>query len=403
MRSNQSVPAKTNSGSAPAPFFELGYSPALDGLRGLSILAVLAFNGHLSPFKGGFIGVDIFFVLSGFLITSLLAQEYRQTSGINVRNFYYRRALRLLPALLALAAFCASYAALFQSREKAAITWKGILYTLFYVANWTQIDSLSASIGALSHAWSLSVEEQFYIIWPLLLIALLKLRKTRIIAVLLILIVASVAWSAFLWQHQPNYLRMYFGSDTRANELLIGCVAALLASWGSIPTTKFARVAFRFLSVASVAGILYSIFAARYYSAFVYNGGFALISLGVAAIIIDVVVFSSPLGRALAFPPLVWIGKISYGLYLWHFPIFYALRQSLAGRVNPFVYGVLCVAAVFITATISHYFLERPFLKLRRRYSQEKVERARPSMPLPLEALMTDKLQDELPAASVLT
>lgn len=402
MKFGQAMVAKAEpEGDRPATF-ELGYSPALDGLRGLSILAVLGFNGHLSFVRGGFIGVDIFFVLSGFLITSLLVQEHNRGAGIRLRNFYFRRALRLLPALFGLMSFCAAYATLFQSREKALITWKGILYTLFYVANWAQIDSLSASIGALSHAWSLSVEEQFYILWPLLLIALLKLRKTRIVAVLLILIAVSVAWSAFLWQHQPNYLRMYFGSDTRANELLIGCLAALLVSWGSLPKLRYARVTFRLLSVAGSAGVLYSIFAARYYSSFVYNGGFALISLGVAAIIIDVVVFRSPLGRAVGFKPLVWIGKISYGLYLWHFPIFYALRQSLASRVNPFVLAVLCVVAVFVIATLSHYFLEKPFLKLRRRYGQQ-VDPETSSMASQIAARRTDKVQHELPAEPVLT
>ena len=355
--------------------FELGYRPWLDGFRGLSILAVMAFNGHLSYAQGGFIGVDLFFVLSGFLITSLLVQEYYRTSTISVRSFYYRRALRLLPALFALLLCYSAYAALFQPREKAIAEWKGVFYTLFYAANWAQIGFKAGALGTLSHAWSLSVEEQFYILWPLILIVLLKVgKKSLIVAVLVLSAVASLAWTAWLWSHTPNYLRMYLGSDTRANELLIGCLTGFLVTWKSFPQSKPIKFCLHVMSAISIVAILYAVYAARYYSGFVYNGGFTLISLGAAVIIIDMIVFPSFLLRIFEIKPLVWIGKISYGLYLWHLPIFEVWRQTFEGRVSPFVFTALRLGSVLLVAATSYYVLEIPFLKLRRRYNQASAD-----------------------------
>ncbi len=349
--------------------FQLGYVPALDGLRGISIIAVMAFNGHMLWMQGGFVGVDIFFVLSGFLITSLLVQGYRRTSRMGFKNFYFRRALRLLPALVLLMLFCVAYALILQPADKAAITLKGVLYTLFYVANWVQVPPNEPGIGALSHAWSLSVEEQFYIVWPLVLLILLKLRnKVAVLAILSALIGVSILSSVWMWHQNVPYLRMYFGSDTRAHELLIGCVAALLLSWGTFKRTTGLRRGFHVLSAISLAGIVLSFFLARHYGAFVYNGGFALISVGTAVLILDLLLFPSALSRVFEFAPLVWIGKISYGLYLWHFPIFEASRKVFEGRMNPILFEVIGVAATMLVATASYYLLEQPFLRLRGRF-----------------------------------
>src|SRR5262249_40191010 len=152
----------------------------------------------------------------------------------------------------------------------------------------------------------------------------------------LLLISASIAWSAWLWQTGENYQRMYAGSDTRASELLIGCLTALLVHWGVIPQTKRIRNALGLISVFSIAAIFYAILRVPYTSGFLYCGGFALIALGMAAIIVNILLFPSRLLPALEFPPLVWIGKVSYGLYLWHFPIFYGSKQTLEGRLNVF-------------------------------------------------------------------
>jgi peptidoglycan/LPS O-acetylase OafA/YrhL len=351
--------------------FELGYSPALDGIRGLAIIAVLAFNGHLSWARGGYLGVTIFFALSGFLITSLLLQEYHQSARISLKNFYYRRALRLLPALLALMLFISVYAAVLQPREKAVTSWKGVFYTLFYVANWAQIGEGASGIGALSHAWSLSVEEQFYILWPVLLLLLLRcgLKRQWIVGFFLFCISASVIWSARLWLGGTPELRMYFGSDTRAAELLIGCLAALLVDWGMIRQTRASRNALRWISAASLAAIGYALIRLSVEAGFLYCGGFALIALGTAAIVVNALLFPSRLTRAFEFSPLVWTGKVSYGLYLWHYPVFEATRQLLEGRLNPVLYEVLRFGSVFLVAAASYYIIEKPFLKRKQRFS----------------------------------
>lgn len=353
--------------------FQLSYQPTLDGLRGVAILAVMAFNGHFLGMRGGFVGVDIFFVLSGFLITSLLLQGCQQSSEMGLKNFYIRRALRLLPALFVLMLFCVAYALIIQPTDKATITLKGVLYTLFYVANWAQVPPYGA-IGALSHAWSLSVEEQFYILWPLLLLVLNRIKsKSVVLAILLSLIAVSVAISVWLWQAQVPYLRIYFGSDTRAHELLIGCVAALLVSWGVFQNAIRFRGAFHVATAISVVGIVISLFLLRHNTAFVYNGGFTLISVATAILILDILLFPSLLSRGFEFTPLVWIGRISYGLYLWHFPIIGASQRILEERVPPFVYQFIGVTLTFLVATASYYFLEKPFLKLKRRLSTDNA------------------------------
>lgn len=348
--------------------FQFRYIPALDGVRGIAILVVMAFNGHLLGMQGGFIGVDIFFVLSGFLITSLLVQDFRLTSRIGLKNFYLRRALRLLPALFALMLFCIVFVLIFQP-DKAANTLKGVLYTLFYIANWAQAPPLDPGIGPLSHAWSLSVEEQFYIVWPLLLLALLRIKsKGVVLAILLFLISGSVAISVWLWQAHVPFLRMYFGSDTRAHELLIGCVAALLISWGVFQYADRFRGIFHIASAISIVGILSSLFLLRHNTAFVYNGGFTLIAIATAIVIVDLVLYPSAILPFFEFAPLVWVGKISYGLYLWHFPIFEASRRLLDERA-PLVYQAIGVVTTLLVATASYYLLEKPFLKLRHRFS----------------------------------
>lgn len=354
--------------------FQLGHEPALDGLRGIAILSVMAFNTGMIfkesffSMQGGFLGVDIFFVLSGFLITLLLVQGYDRTSGIGIKNFYLRRALRLFPALFAMILFIVAYALFFQTKESAVSTLKGVLYTLFYVANWAQISPGFPGIGALNHAWSLSVEEQFYIFWPILLLVLLRIKKKAVIfAILTSLSVISILISFWLWHTGASYLRIYLGSDTRAHELLIGCIAALMVSRGVFRRTTRLKWSFHAAAVISFAGILLSFILVRHDAAFVYNGGFALISIGTAALILDFLLFPSKFSRFFEFAPLVWFGKISYGLYLWHIPIF-LVTLRLGGRTAPFYYEVIGVGATVLVATASYYLLEKPFLRLKSRF-----------------------------------
>jgi peptidoglycan/LPS O-acetylase OafA/YrhL len=346
----------------------LGYRPALDGLRGISILAVIGFNSHLSWLRGGFVGVDVFFVLSGFLITALLVQEHSRISRIRIKDFYMRRAVRLLPALFVLILFCIAYALLFQAPESASVTLKGVLYTLFYVANWAQIPPSPPGIGALSHAWSLSVEEQFYIVWPLVLLVLLKLKiRGLVFAVLTIFIATSIFLNVWFWHTGVPHLRMYFGTDTRANEILIGCVVALLLCWGVLKDTERLKWILHAASILCVGTLFISFISYRHNEAFVYNGGFVLISAATGLLIIDVLLFPSIISRCLEFAPLVWIGKVSYGLYLWHFPVFEVSRKLLEGRIDPVPHQVVGFITTLLVAAASYYLLEQPLLRLKRR------------------------------------
>ena len=193
-------PVTTKDGAGEQASFELGHRRALDGLRGVAVLAVLGFHGGVPFMRGGFLGVDVFFVLSGFLITSLLYEEWRRTGAIRLRAFYMRRVLRLLPALILLLLALTIYAIWLPWPDQRARLRAEIAFTLLYVANWALAFRLVPDLGFLAHAWSLAIEEQFYLVWPLALLLLLRsgVRLPRVIALVMLAIVASAAWRAAL-------------------------------------------------------------------------------------------------------------------------------------------------------------------------------------------------------------
>jgi peptidoglycan/LPS O-acetylase OafA/YrhL len=355
--------------------FRLGYRPSLDGLRGISILVLMTYNAHVSFVRGAYIGVDIFFVLSGFLITSLLVEEWERMGKIGLKQFYVRRALRLLPALFILILVCCAYAALFQPADKAAITYKGAIFTIFYSANWVQAYTLEG-IGAFSHAWSLSVEEQFYVLWPLLLVGMLGRgwRRRSVLVLVSLLILAAFTWRAALQHNGAAYLRLYLGLDTRADALLVGCLLGLLVSWNLLPATRRVTRTFRVLAVVSIPFLLFVITQARAGSDYMYYGVFTLVAIAAAVLIFEALgARSSVAVRVLEFPPLVWVGRLSYGLYLWNFPIFEALKEKTLAQLHlpPVVSLPLRFAVVFAVASLSFYLLEKPFLRLKKRFDVE--------------------------------
>src|SRR5262249_10444122 len=237
--------------------FHLGYRPWLDGLRGLAILMVLAFHCRLLP--GGSLGVDIFFVLSGFLITSLLVEEWERRGTISFKHFYLRRALRLLPAFLLTLLACAVAIWIWGSREELATLGRESLVAICYISNWPALHQVG--MPHLGHTWSLSLEEQFYFLWPLLLWLMLWLRlpRRRLIAVLVAGIVACAVLRFTLYrlncvpgpEKAANVLRLYMGLDTRADALLVGCVTGLLACWNWLPTSSRFRANIGAASVVS--------------------------------------------------------------------------------------------------------------------------------------------------------
>lgn len=317
-----------DSSSAPQTRSSLAYRPYLDGLRAIAVLLVFVFHAASPAMPAGFIGVDVFFVLSGYLITRVLLSQYHERGQIKLGDFYARRVRRLAPALLLLTSVVAMREAVWGSILDAAVRLREILATLFYVANWNliaQSDSYFAegvAASPLRHAWSLAVEEQFYLIWPALLILLLVWRRRRKGADLLsTLLIAGVSALAMALLFHPDLLsRAYYGTDTRIHQPLIGAALAL-----AMDDSRFTRLAKWRAELAAIVGlgavVAMAVFLPGAANAY-FLGGSTVIALATAAHIAGVE--SNPNGltaRFLSLPPIRYLGKISYGFYLWHWPI----------------------------------------------------------------------------------
>jgi peptidoglycan/LPS O-acetylase OafA/YrhL len=347
----------------------LPHLPALDGLRGLAVAAVLLFHGdHLT---GGFLGVDLFFVLSGFLITSLLLTEARR-GRIDIVRFWSRRARRLLPALAVVLCAVAAYAVLFaRPEELSRIRFDG-LATAFYFANWRNVFEtqsywdLFIRPSPLAHTWSLAIEEQFYVVWPLLIAGVVAWRTRAqravapaVFALCAVLGLASLTAMLFLYRADDTN-RAYFGTDTRAASILVGAGLAALLAWRGRPQT---RAGWRRVHVAALAGTVVLAYAWTHVdgtSATVYRGGFFVGALAAAAIIAGTLdARPTLLNRALRFPALVGLGVISYGVYLWHWPIFVVLDSTRTGISGWPLLGVRVGVTVAI-AIVSYVVIEHP-------------------------------------------
>jgi peptidoglycan/LPS O-acetylase OafA/YrhL len=367
-------PTETPRTETPAAF-HLGYRPWLDGLRGVAILAVLAY--HLQFLPGGFLGVDVFFVLSGFLITTLLIEEWQRHGSISFKCFYCRRILRLWPALFTLLLVCGLWALLFLSADAAWAMGKEILVTVCYVTNWPSLHGVRMSI--LGHAWSLSVEEQFYLIWPVLLYGMLRLRPGRgwIIFSVGVGIVGSASLRAVLYRQHPfgdpewqaNVYRLYAGLDTRADSLLVGCLVGLLMAWHLLPRSRSFVCGSSVAALLSAAGLGYMFLHSVHAHHQLYYGLFTGVALMVAVILVRLVSAPSRLASLLLESrPLVGVGRISYALYLFHMPIICWLQPVGLGWGFP-AETFLVVGLTFTAAVCSWYCIERPCLRLKERLS----------------------------------
>ena len=287
--------------------FALGYRPQLDGLRAVAVLAVMTFHAailadHNNPLPGGFLGVDLFFALSGFLITTILAEEWLRRGRIDVPAFYVRRALRLLPAVvLLLGAVTADSVLVVRTTSAAQFVRGQVLWTALYFQNWHLIETRPHFPSDLSHMWSLSVEEQFYLLWPLLLLLVLVLRASP--RVTIGIVVAGAAASAvamgLLSGTDPMHYHAYYGTDTRAQTLLLGAALGLAAVFGKLPAPRR-----RWPSVAGWAGAAFFVVAFATYDergAFTTQGGLTLAAVAAVALILGVVCAPQTLlARALA-------------------------------------------------------------------------------------------------------
>ena len=349
------------------------YLPGLDGVRALAVSVVVGYHLGIAKLSGGLLGVGIFFTLSGFLITSILLRSWRQDGNLGLGTFWLRRARRLLPALILVLLVVLAATALFSPGNFTSRAGDS-LAAMFYVSNWTTIIngisyfSLFSPPGPLDHLWSLAVEEQFYLLWPLLLLAMLSLAKGKIARVALatsVLAALSFIALALLSHVGLDNTRAYEGTDTRAGGLLVGAVLAMLwvpnARAKSIPVG--ARVLLDTAGVAALAVIGWLVVSTDQYSLSLYHGGLLLLSVATAVLLAVVVHPGSSIGRVLGLAPLRWLGERSYGVYLWHLPVIVAFPTTFLRSVPVLRDGVL-VALMLLVASLSWRFVENPIRTL---------------------------------------
>ncbi len=330
--------------------------PGINGLRALAALSVFAAHAQSWLFRGGWFGVDIFFVISGFVITRSLVREHEATGTIHLAGFYMRRAVRLMPALIAMVL------AVWLWRPTAFVGQWEVLPALLYYANWTR--AFTDFPRLLAHTWTLAVEEQFYLTWPLLLLALLSLRLNPLRAVL-VLALASALWRAWLFTQGHGENELFNRFDTHCDALFIGTALALCS-------TEQLRQLARLFSLAAIFLIVCLRFS-EWDQRWMYHGGFTLIALASAIVIARVVTMPASMPvRMLEWPPLRSLGIISYGFYLWHFPIINALPAMPLRTPTGFV---LTLAA----AMLSWYLIERPAKRLLPHWARLRVRPSAPS------------------------
>ncbi len=336
----------------------LQHVPALDGLRGLAVAAVVAF--HVGVLKGGWLGVDLFFVLSGYLISRLLFVEYTVKGRIDLRRFWGRRARRLLPALL-----CVIVAVAIAERVRGRLLgpaggrWD-IVGALTYTSNWLRLRggagywSRFGPPSLLEHFWSLAIEEQFYVVWPLAMLGIVRLRRGVSTLVLLAFTIVTGGWSLLLFHRTLDASRVYMGTDSRAVALLAGATIASLAEW----RRSWLR-AFRALAPVGLVGLLVAMARMQGTRLVTYRGGLLACTLATTVLIAGVATVRSPFARHLSTQPLRWLGSRSYGIYLWHWPILVGFGVAGHAHKPPLriVVGVLVSLAV---AELSYRVVEMP-------------------------------------------
>ena len=326
---------------APPPAPAMGYRPALDGIRAIALLAVLLYHFEVPSLPGGFLGVDVFFVVSGYLITSLLLEEWGRDGRIDRRQFWLRRGRRLLPALGVLLVVVCAWAVLFVPDALDELRGDAVA-AVFYVTNWRFIvdgQSYFEALGRpplLQHLWSLAVEEQWYLVWPLVLAFALRRAggaARRLVVPVLVAAGGSALWMAVLYDPTGDSSRVYFGTDTHASGLLIGAAAALCWSpWRWPDTAHRARPELDVLGGVALVGLVVAMLRWGSDSTTLYRGGFVVVALlAIAVVAIAVHPGARWLTAGLSIPLLVWIGRRSYGLYLWHWPVVVVFRQRDLG------------------------------------------------------------------------
>lgn len=334
------------------------YNPALDGLRAIAVFAVVAFHCRLPVALGGSIGVDVFFVLSGYLITSILRAEVIETGTVFLGRFYWRRALRLWPPLLLmLFAYGAVAPIVFPSRNALVdVTLAATYLTDYAMAFWHQPIMIS-------HTWSLSVEEHFYLLWPLAILVTRSLSPRALTGLLAVGFVVATAWrvaDVWIWQ---DWYRSYYRFDTRLSGLILGGLIAVMP-WR--PARKTAATIGRI----SCFMLIVALVTFRYKALWCTAWGGIFIDLSAAGLILSAMsAGGTRIHRLLTLRPLVYLGLISYSIYLWHYPIVRMVR----GVIDPFIaFPAVSVLSIGL-AVLSYEFIEKPLKAVRRRQAEAAI------------------------------
>ncbi|MDM5156940.1 acyltransferase family protein [Bacillus sp. DX1.1] len=345
------------------------YMVGLDSLRGLAILGVILYHINFNWMPGGFLGVTVFFVLSGYLITDILAAEWIQSEKIDLKKFWLSRAKRLLPGMLVMLIVVLAWITIFHSSLLGKMRGDS-LAALLYFSNWWYIyhkvsyfDSFS-QLSPLNHFWSLAVEEQFYVIWPFMIsLAFRYIKKqSRIILFILLGAIASALAMGILYEPGADPSRIYYGTDTRAFSLLIG--AALAFIW---PSRRLAhrilppaRLVLDIIGGIALIVILIMFWKTNQYDPFLYRGGMVLLSVATALLVANLAHPTSRIAKVLNFRPLRWMGVRSYGIYLWHYPIITLTSPQVSTGEFQLTRAILQFVLIIFVAQISWKFIENP-------------------------------------------
>ncbi len=359
--------------------FRLGHRTCLDGLRGIAVLSVLVAHANLVGGCLGSMGVDIFFALSGFLITCLLLEEWDELHAVSLKAFYMRRVLRLLPALSVMLVVFVAFHWCFSPRVAARQSAVHALIALFYSSNWAFALGFRQPVHSFAHTWTLSIEEQFYLTWPAILLLLLRRTGSRasmltwvvfglfIIVLEKVMILVATANGGVLW--------LNFATEARADALLSGCAAAIALSSGLLPSSPWPKLGLKSVAwgVALPGLVLLNVCDVP---AEFYRLGLDL-AFAVLAVVIILHILIEPTGVLHRFLGLRWLGyfgKISYGLYLWHYPVFLQVQTQHWPQVKELT---IELALTGVATLASFYLLERPILQFKRRFAYSRAGHGR--------------------------
>ena len=351
--------------------FKGGHRRSLDGLRALAILLVVMIHAGVPFMRGGGIGVDLFFTLSGFLITSLLVGDLQAHGRILLRSFWVHRAIRLMPALVVVVLTVLLLTQVAPDIADSSAVRREALAAVTYTTNWTRAFGVTRD-SLLNHTWSLAIEQQFYVVWPLILTCLARTLpdRRRLWVAVLISAIGFALWRATLFWMEAANDRLYNGLDTRADSLLIGSVVALALSSCTYPWLVRQGRWTRMAVWPATAMLGFMATSIHCHAPFMYLIGYFLAPCCAALIILAIVMNGETfwLSRILAVAPLVWIGRISYGLYLWHVPVFKVIRHL---GFDGHVVITIGLGVSIGLAAVSFYTLESYFRRIRDRYDRD--------------------------------